>query len=177
MTHSVLVAVFLACSIVSLALGAPSASAPASPGVHLLFQNDLDWTSTNNHPSYLLIDTAQSYNDASKACQRLSEQLIKPPTSSSSAGSDLRKQLRYLVSTDVLSSSGQAVWVDQGAIQVSKDGSWSTQKSKSKTQRLPVLTPTLLFARRPMRAILPHAGRSKSAAKTRSPHIQDTAMR
>lgn len=139
MTYTVLIAAFLACSIVSLALGAPSASAPASPGVHLLFQNDLDWTSTNNHPSYLLIDKAQSYNDASKACQRLSEQLIKPPASSSSASSDLRKQLRYLVSTDVLSSSGQAVWVDQGAIQVSKDGSWSTQKSKNKTQRLPVL--------------------------------------
>lgn len=111
--------------------------APTSPGVRLLFQNDLHWDQVGRKAGRLLIESIQTYKEAAAACQALSEQLATVPVTDA----DFQKQLRYLVFKGSY-AEGQKFWVgnaDLQTIQIRKDGTWTLSSNTSESSRLPAI--------------------------------------
>ncbi|CAO1617605.1 unnamed protein product [Parajaminaea phylloscopi] len=111
---------------------------PTSPGVRLLFQNDLQWDTTADHTGRLLIEKKQTYERAARTCQDLSEKLATVPLNDN----DLQRQLRYLVYKGNY-APGQSFWVGNGANQTLRisnaKGAWTVQKASPSSVQLPAL--------------------------------------
>ncbi|CAO1628013.1 unnamed protein product [Sympodiomycopsis kandeliae] len=87
-------------------------SAPETPGLHLLFHNDLDWTHTNEHLGWLLVSKRQTHSQAEKTCQDLGERLAAWPKNSVDR-EDLSRELAYQVYKGTL-RVGDFLWTDSG---------------------------------------------------------------
>lgn len=88
---------------------AKSSAPPVTPGLHLLFHNDLDWTTTNDHLGWILIDQDQTYADAQKSCEALGESIAPLPLDKQ-ALRDFKYEVQYLLFSGTL-QPGELVWV------------------------------------------------------------------
>lgn len=127
----------LGLAINSLSVQSGSSKPPSSPGVRLLYQNDLQWDTTDSHTGHLLIERSQSYSNAASTCQSFSESLATVAAQES----DLQKQLRYLIYKGNY-AKGQSFWVGNGVNQIlritDKSGAYTIQQA-TKSNTLPAL--------------------------------------
>ncbi|KAK7055714.1 cholinesterase [Favolaschia claudopus] len=77
----------------------------------LLFQNDLDWHTTAEHESSILL-SSRSHSDALSACAKLNEGLA--PTNGTFFQSDIQRLLAF-ISLETEASPSQKYWIGGGA--------------------------------------------------------------
>ncbi|KAJ6468228.1 cholinesterase [Mycena sanguinolenta] len=129
----------LLCFCASIAQAAIPSPTTVQSDLWMLFQNDLNWPTTAEHNSSILLG-AQTYSEALSACGKLNEALV--PTNGTFFHSDIQNILAY-VSLETGASPSQKYWVGGGSItadslscpSVSESGLSST----SCADKLPVL--------------------------------------
>ncbi|KAF8195298.1 cholinesterase [Mycena galopus ATCC 62051] len=115
----------------------PSSTAVGSD-LWLLFQNDLDWPTTGEHDSSILL-SARVHADALSACAKLSDSLA--PTNGTFFHSDIESILSY-VALETGASASQKYWIGgstSAQTQLCPTVSSSGLSSTSCADRLPVL--------------------------------------
>ncbi|KAJ7153841.1 cholinesterase [Mycena filopes] len=98
----------LCVSVASLARGAIPAPTTLGSDLWLLFQNDLDWPTTAEHDSSILLG-AQTHSDALAACAKLNEGLA--PTNGTFFHSDIRHTLAYVALETGSAAHSQKYWI------------------------------------------------------------------
>ncbi|KAJ6494586.1 cholinesterase, partial [Mycena sanguinolenta] len=126
------------CFWVSFAQAAIPSSTTVGSDLWLLFQNDLDWNTTAEHESSILL-SAHTHAGALVACAKLNEGLA--PTNGTFFQSDVKNILAY-VALETGASPSQKYWIDGPTSthgQLCPAVSMSGLSSTACTEELPVL--------------------------------------